>query len=197
MSKRADREFPNMHLRPLNVKGKGSSFFSAFSWADASVYDFISSEFTCLTLNERDIPSLCFSLGPDGFWLSLQRLPNPCSNFITALSVVVQSGLKNQFLIPTLALNHLFSEHYHWQLLGEGGRENWAIFQNKYGLFVFVFASVLNSDCILCLDTTIIINFPVCSSILTATKTRWWIMLDVVTRWVGGRERKEKTDVSL
>lgn len=59
----------------------------------------------------------------------------------------------------------------------------------------FIFASMLNSDCILCLDTTIIINFPVCSSILTVIKTRWWIMLDVVSGWVGGRERKEKTDV--
>lgn len=110
---------------------------------------------------------------------------------IRALSVVVQAGLKNQFLIPALARMLLFPEHHHWQLLGEGGRENWAVFQkNKYSLFVFVFASMLNSDCILCLDTTIIINFPMCSSILAATKTRWWVMLDVVTGWVGGRGRQ-------
>lgn len=32
--------------------------------------------------------------------------------------------------------------------------------KNKYGLFVFVFASMLNSDCIPHRDTTIIINFP-------------------------------------
>lgn len=80
---------------------------------------------------------------------------------IRALPVVVKAGLKNQFLIPMLAPMHFFPECCHWLLLGEGGRENWAIFQkNKYGLFVFVFASTLNSDCILCLDTTIIINFP-------------------------------------
>lgn len=35
------------------------------------------------------------------------------------------------------------------------------IFQkNKYGLFVFVFASMVNSDCTPHRDTTIIINFP-------------------------------------
>lgn len=87
------------------------------------------------------------------------QIPTPTS--IWALPVVVQAGLKNQFLIPTLTPMHLFPERCHWLLLGERGRENWAIFQkNKYGLFVFVFASTLNSDCILRLDTAIIINFP-------------------------------------
>lgn len=94
------------------------------------------------------------------------RPPIPALISNRVLSEVAQARPEIQVLISRLAPIHLFAEHYHWQLLGKAGGPS--IFQkNISGLFVFVFASTLNSDCIPCLDTTII-NFPVCSSLLAA-----------------------------
>ena len=186
----------HMLLRPLNAKVRGSSFFSwLFSWADDLVYCFIFSEFTCLSLNKWDTPSLRFPLGPDGFWLCLQRLPNPCSNF--ALRALCGGAGWAGASIPNPHIRADSSLSWALSLAAlEGGRENIAIFQkNKYGLFVFVFASMLNSDCTLRLDTTIIINFPVCSSILVACHKDE--MMDNVRcgnwmSWGKGKEGKDR-----
>ena len=106
-------------------------------------------------------------LAPDGFWASLQSSQIPLLISIRARSTAMRAGLKKRSLVPTLELIHLLPEP---SPLLAGGRENGAVFQeDKYGLFVFVFASTLNSDCIRCPDTTIIINFPVCSPNLAAT----------------------------
>ena len=133
-------------------------------------------------------------LGPDGFWSSLQSSQIPALISIRALSAAVQAGLKNRRLVPTLELIHLFPE------LGRswlGRRENGAIFQNKYGLFVFVFASMLNSDCIRHPDTTIIINFP---RLLSESCCHRDAMMDNVRcgNWMcWGKGKEGKADVSL
>lgn len=72
----------NMFLRPLKAKVRGQ--FLALWLSSGQILQFVIVSFQSSHayhwIKETPLPSASH-LRPDGFWLSLQRLPNPCSNF--------------------------------------------------------------------------------------------------------------------